>query len=108
MNEWGIDMTFGSLSAIEGMQPSPSPSPIEIYLLQRKSSKFGKGLGKTNGWAHRAGLLSKDVSMLAGVEYLKNDDAGLHNKVNDKVQILDVDNVIVCAGLAPIRELVDG
>ena len=108
MKEWGIDMTFGSRAGIEGMTPSPTPSTREIYLLQRKSTRVGKGLGKTSGWAHRAGLLSKGVSMLAGVEYLKIDDAGLHIKVNDKVQILDVDNVIVCAGQEPLRELVDG
>jgi 2,4-dienoyl-CoA reductase (NADPH2) len=77
-------------------------------LLQRKSTRVGKDLGKTSGWAHRAGLLSKGVSMLAGVEYLKIDDAGLHIKVNDNVQVLDVDNVIVCAGQEPLRELVDG
>jgi 2,4-dienoyl-CoA reductase (NADPH2) len=77
-------------------------------LLQRKSTRVGKGLGKTSGWAHRAGLLSKGVSMLAGVEYLKIDDAGLHIKVNDSVQVLDVDNVVICAGQDPLRELVDG
>jgi 2,4-dienoyl-CoA reductase (NADPH2) len=108
MKEWGIDMTFGSRAGIEGMTPSPAASPREIYLLQRKSSRVGKGLGKTSGWAHRAGLLSKGVSMLAGVEYLKIDDDGLHIKVNDIVQILDVDNVIICAGQEPLRELVDG
>ena len=108
MKEWGIDMTFGSASGIEGMTPSPTPSPREIYLLQRKSTRVGKGLGKTSGWAHRAGLLSKGVSMLAGVEYLKIDDAGLHIKMNDQVQVLDVDNVVVCAGQEPLRELVDG
>lgn len=69
---------------------------------------MGAGLGKTTGWAHRAGLLSKGVSMLAGVDYIKIDDAGLHIKVNDEFQILDVDNVIVCAGQEPLRELVEG
>ncbi|WP_299074877.1 NADPH-dependent 2,4-dienoyl-CoA reductase [uncultured Paraglaciecola sp.] len=108
MKEWGIDMTFGSRGGIEGIQAAPLPSPREIYLLQRKTTKVGAGLGKTTGWAHRAGLLSKGVSMLAGVEYLKIDDAGLHIKVNDQVQVLDVDNVIVCAGQEPLRELVEG
>ena len=108
MKEWGIDMTLGSRSGIEGVTPSPAPSTREIFLLQRKSTRVGKDLGKTSGWAHRAGLLSKGVSMLAGVEYLKIDDAGLHIKVNDNVQVLDVDNVIVCAGQEPLRELVDG
>ncbi|MGS2720371.1 oxidoreductase [Paraglaciecola aestuariivivens] len=108
MQEWGIDMTFAARGGIEGVKADPTPSPREIYLLQRKSSKVGAGLGKTTGWAHRAGLLSKGVSMLAGVEYLKIDDKGLHIKVNDQVQVLGVDNVVICAGQEPLRELVDG
>jgi 2,4-dienoyl-CoA reductase (NADPH2) len=108
MKEWGIDMTFGSRGGIEGIKSAPTASPREIFLLQRKTTKVGAGLGKTTGWAHRAGLLSKGVSMLAGVEYLKIDDVGLHIEVNDQQQVLEVDNVIVCAGQEPLRELIDG
>ncbi|MEP1384497.1 MAG: NADPH-dependent 2,4-dienoyl-CoA reductase [Paraglaciecola sp.] len=108
MKEWGIDMTFGSRGGIEGIKAAPTSSPRQIYLLQRKETKVGAGLGKTTGWAHRAGLLSKGVSMLAGVEYLKIDDEGLHIKVNDQVKVLDVDNVIVCAGQESLVELVEG
>ena len=108
MKEWGIDMTFSSRGGIEGVKPQPAPSPREIFLLQRKTTKVGAGLGKTTGWAHRAGLLSKGVSMIAGCEYLKIDDQGIHIKVNDEVQVLDVDNVIICAGQEPLRELVEG
>ena len=108
MQEWGIDMTFSHRGGIEGMQAQPEASPREIYLLQRKTTKVGAGLGKTTGWAHRAGLVSKGVHMLAGVEYLKIDDAGLHIRVNDEEQVLAVDNVIICAGQDPLKELVDG
>ena len=108
MQEWGIDMTFSHRAGIEGMQAQPEASPREISLLQRKSTKVGAGLGKTTGWAHRVGLLNKGVNMLAGVEYLKIDDAGLHIKINDEVKVLDVDNVIICAGQEPLRELVEG
>ncbi|MBU3019153.1 NADPH-dependent 2,4-dienoyl-CoA reductase [Paraglaciecola agarilytica] len=108
MKEWGIDMTFTSRGGIEGVKPQPAPSPREIFLLQRKTTKVGAGLGKTTGWAHRVGLLSKGVSMIAGCEYLKIDDQGIHIKVNDEVQVLDVDNVIICAGQEPLRELVEG
>lgn len=108
MQEWGIDMTFNSRGGIEGMKPQPEPSPREIYLLQRKTTKVGAGLGKTTGWAHRAGLASKGVHMLAGVEYLKIDDAGLHIRLNDEEQVLNVDNVIICAGQEPLRELAEG
>ncbi|MEP7706283.1 NADPH-dependent 2,4-dienoyl-CoA reductase [Paraglaciecola sp. 25GB23A] len=108
MQEWGIDMTFSHRGGIEGMQAKPEASPREIYLLQRKTTKVGAGLGKTTGWAHRAGLVSKGVHMLAGVEYLRIDDAGLHIRVNDEEQVLEVDNVIICAGQDPLKELVDG
>jgi 2,4-dienoyl-CoA reductase (NADPH2) len=108
MKEWGIDMTFGSRGGIEGVVAQPEASPREITLLQRKTTKIGKGLGKTTGWAHRAGLLAKGVKMVPGVEYQKIDDHGLHIKVDEKQHILDVDNIIICAGQDPLRELVEG
>ena len=108
MKEWGIDMTMTARGGVEGMKPQPEASPREIFLLQRKSTKVGAGLGKTTGWAHRAGLMMKGVKMIAGVEYLKIDDAGLHIRVNDEVQLLPVDNVIVCAGQEPLKALAEG
>ena len=108
MREWGIDMSLQARGGIEDVQPIPEPSPRQIYLLQRKSSKIGAGLGKTTGWAHRANLLMKGVKMLAGVGYQKIEDKGLHILVNGEEQILEVDNIIVCAGQEPHRDLVDG
>lgn len=108
MQEWGIDMTFSSRGGVEGVQAQPTPSPREIYLLQRKTSKVGAGLGKTTGWAHRVSLVNKGVKMIPGCEYLKIDDQGLHIKVNEQIQVLDVDNIIVCAGQDPLQELVAG
>ena len=108
MKEWGIDMTFGSRSGIEGITAQPEPSPREVYLLQRKTTRVGKGLGKTTGWIHRAGLAMKGVRMMPGCDYSHIDDQGLHITVGDDPQILDVDTIIVCAGQDPLRELVDG
>jgi 2,4-dienoyl-CoA reductase (NADPH2) len=56
MSEWGVDMTFTARGGIEGMKAAPTPSSREVYLLQRKSSKVGAGLGKTPGGLHRSGL----------------------------------------------------
>jgi 2,4-dienoyl-CoA reductase (NADPH2) len=85
------------------------PTPArEISLLQRKQSKVGGGLGKTTGWIHRAGLINKNVKMMPGCEYKKIDDAGLHIVINGEEKVLDVDNIILCAGQDPLRELVDG
>lgn len=108
MKEWGIDMTFGSRSGIEGVKAQPEPSPREVYLLQRKSSKVGSGLGKTTGWIHRAGLVMKGVRMMPSCDYEKIDDAGLHLTVGGETKVLDVDNIIICAGQDPLRELTKG
>jgi 2,4-dienoyl-CoA reductase (NADPH2) len=40
------------------------------------------------------------------ISYDKVDDAGLHITVDGKKQILNVDNVVVCAGQEPLRDLV--
>ena len=108
MKEWGIDMTFGSRSGIEGVEAQPVPSPREVYLLQRKASRVGKGLGKTTGWIHRAGLAMKGVRMMPGCDYSHIDDQGLHITVGDDPQVLPVDTVVVCAGQEPLRDLVEG
>jgi 2,4-dienoyl-CoA reductase (NADPH2) len=108
MKEWGIDMTFGSRSGIEGVKAQPAPSPREVYLLQRKTSRVGKGLGKTTGWIHRAGLTMKGVRMMPGCDYSHIDDQGLHITVGDDPQVLPVDTVVVCAGQDPLRDLVEG
>ncbi|MCF6197252.1 MAG: NADPH-dependent 2,4-dienoyl-CoA reductase [Emcibacter sp.] len=108
MAEWGIDMTFHARGGVEGISPIVPPSPREITLLQRKSSKVGAGLGKTSGWAHRVGLKKKGVTMIAGCEYHRIDDQGLHFSVGGEERLLGVDNVIVCAGQTPLRTLMEG
>lgn len=103
MKEWGVDLNVEHRGGL--VHAEKSAAARDIFLLQRKSSKVGAGLGKTSGWVHRAGLVSKDVTMLNSVEYVKVDDAGLHINIAGEAQVLDVDNVIVCAGQDPLREL---
>ncbi|MBB2895412.1 NADPH-dependent 2,4-dienoyl-CoA reductase [Pseudomonas sp. AS2.8] len=104
--EWGIDPSFSSRG---GLAPAAPPAvPREVWLLQRKPGKPGKGLGKTTGWIHRARLQQRGVKALGGVEYLGIDDAGLHLRLPDGgEQVLDVDNVVLCAGQESLRELED-
>ena len=104
LREWGIDKTLQARSGIEGIAEKVDASPREVYLMQRKNKKI-TGPGKTTGWAHRAALLKKGVHMITGVEYNKIDDEGLHITVNGEPQLLAVDNVIICAGQEPQREL---
>jgi len=98
LKEWGIDGTNEAPGGIEGVVPSPEPSPREIFLLQRKESKVGAGLGKTTGWIHRSALKNRQVRMMNSVTYDRIDDQGLHITVKGKPQLLEVDNVVICAG----------
>jgi len=105
MREWGVDLTVQHRAGIEGVQAHDPESAREVWLMQRKASKPGKGLGKTTGWIHRASLQKRNVTMLSGCEYLKIDDAGLHLSINGEQDLLPVDNIIICAGQTPCREL---
>ncbi|WP_156115052.1 NADPH-dependent 2,4-dienoyl-CoA reductase [Pseudomonas sp. ML96] len=107
--EWGIDIALDARGGIAGIKAEVHPAAREVFLLQRKKTKVGDGLGKTTGWIHRTGLKNKNVQMLNSVEYLKVDDAGLHIRIAEgEPQVLPVDTVIVCAGQDPLRELQDG
>tara|TARA_B110000495_G_scaffold16363_1_gene11659 strand:+ start:599 stop:2632 length:2034 start_codon:yes stop_codon:yes gene_type:complete len=108
MSQWGIDMTMQARGGVAEIPQNIEASPREIYLLQRKTSKVGAGLGKTTGWVHRTGLQQKKVNMLAGCEYQAIDDQGLHLTVGGEAQVLDVDHIIVCAGQDPNQSLSQG
>jgi 2,4-dienoyl-CoA reductase (NADPH2) len=103
MGEWGVDPrgdTPGGLAAAD--KPTPLRS---IWLLQRKTTRPGAGLGKTSGWVHRATLARNGVVMMAGVQYDRIDDAGLHITVGGERKLLEVDNVVICAGQESLAEL---
>ncbi len=104
--EWGVDTTYSSRGAYTIADPE-GPSR-QVTMLQRKTSKVGKGLGKTTGWIHRAALKMKNVAMINGVEYTKVDERGLHfNIQGGEPQVIECDNIIVCAGQLSRRDLQD-
>ncbi|MEH6812717.1 MAG: NADPH-dependent 2,4-dienoyl-CoA reductase [Motiliproteus sp.] len=107
MSEWGVDMNLSARGGVEGMEPKFTPAAREVFLLQRKSSKVGAKLGKTTGWIHRTNLLKKGVRMMADCDYQRIDDQGLHLSVAGELQLLEVDNVVICAGQESRRELCD-
>ncbi len=107
MRKWGVDMSLRARGGVAGVVGSVEESPREVYLLQRKSGKVGAGLGKTTGWIHRADLKMKRVQMLNCCDYQKIDDAGLHLMVAGESKLLAVDNIVICAGQEPRRELQD-
>ncbi|MGI9438509.1 MAG: FAD-dependent oxidoreductase, partial [Parvibaculales bacterium] len=105
--EWGVDFKNHPRGGVTGIEPEVASADREIFLMQRKDTNVGKGLGKTTGWTHRLTLQRRGVKMLNGIEYRKIDDAGLHITANGKPDILEVDTVIICAGQEPLRELHD-
>lgn len=103
--EWGVDaeahyMTEG------GLQRAEVEAPVrEIYLLQRKTTPLGIGLGKTSGWVHRAQLKKHAVRMLRGVQYKAVTNEGLWVETNGQDQLLRVDTIVVCAGQESVKDL---
>ena len=107
MQKWGVDMSLRARGGVTDVPKRVEASPREVYLLQRKSGKVGAGLGKTTGWIHRADLKMKQVQMLNSCDYQKIDDEGLHLTVAGEAKLLNVDNVVICAGQESRRELQD-
>ena len=106
LENWGVDKTYQHSGALNTDKLFDKvETNRQITLLQRKTSKVGKGLGKTSGWVHRANAVKHGVNMVPGVTYKSISDAGLLIEVNGKEQLLDVDNVIICAGQEPNRDL---
>ncbi len=108
MKEWGIadpDTARGGV-----VKPEVSPPSRQVYLLQRKPTGVGKGLGRTTGWIHRAALRKKRVEMIPGVNYEGIDAQGLtisFGGKREKPRRLEVDTIVLCAGQEPLRELVE-
>jgi 2,4-dienoyl-CoA reductase (NADPH2) len=107
LKDWGIDKDYQSRGALLPDQ-TPEVPPRKVFLLQRKNTKVGAGLGKTTGWIHRAALKKKGVDMLSGAQYLRIDDEGLWVELQGQQRCLDVDNVVICAGQEPQRALQQG
>jgi 2,4-dienoyl-CoA reductase (NADPH2) len=103
MEEWGVDMNYTERGALQ--KNHAIKSPREVYLLQRSKGKLGGGLGKTTGWIHRAALKMKKVKMIAEVSYEKINEEGFHITVAGKPQVLDVDNIVICAGQVSNNQL---
>lgn len=103
LREWNIDK---SLSYSGGLLPSDDYiSPREVWLMQRRSGKVGKGPGRTTGWIHRRTLAKRGVHLWSGVEYHAIDDQGLHLMIDGQARILEVDNIVICSGQTSVDSL---
>lgn len=105
LEHWGVDPEYGKGGALK--EPVIHQTDREIWILQRSSGKPGSGLGKTTGWIHRKDLRKKKVKMWSGVTYKLIDDAGLHIVIDETDRLLEVDNIVVCAGQESVRQLLE-
>ncbi|MCG9682780.1 FAD-dependent oxidoreductase [Vibrio sp. Isolate23] len=105
LHEWGIDKEIAHPG---GLYPYPeSLSEKEVWVLQRRKGKVGKGPGKTTGWIHKRTLEKRGVNLVGGVSYDKIDERGLHISHDGKSELLEVDKVIICAGQESVRPFED-
>jgi 2,4-dienoyl-CoA reductase (NADPH2) len=110
--EWGV----ADPGEVRGgvVRPQITPPARQVMLLQRKPGKLGANLGKTTGWIHRAALKMKNVEMISGVNYERIGDEGsgvglfiTHGPKRENGTVLAVDNIVLCAGQEPLRELLE-
>jgi len=110
LQEWGVGDPAETRGGLRPEGPQPDAATRQVTLLQRKSEKLGKRLGKTTGWIHRAGLQMKNVQMIGGVNYDKIDASGLHvseGASHDNPRLIAADTIVLCAGQVPERSLAD-
>ncbi|MGI4901212.1 MAG: FAD-dependent oxidoreductase [Janthinobacterium lividum] len=99
--EFKLDL---SMRAPGGRLPATTPAVVatplrQVTLLQRKQERLGSRLAITTGWIRRARLQRLGVEMIGGVDYQRVDDAGLHIlQADGQARLLEVDNVVICAG----------
>lgn len=107
--EWGVASPAQARGGVDGIQPQIPTPAREIYLIQRSEGKVGARLGKTTGWIHRANLKKAGVKLFGGLTYEAINDDGLTVKYKDggNDELLNVDNVVLCAGQVPRRDLYD-
>ncbi|WP_424942510.1 FAD-dependent oxidoreductase [Aliiroseovarius crassostreae] len=108
--EWGVTDPADARGGLAPEGPKPEAPARQVTLMQRKAQALGKGLGKTTGWIHRATLKMKGVEMLGGVNYERITEDGLmvsSGEARENPRVVEVDNVILCAGQISNRTLAD-
>lgn len=97
LQQWGVE-TNGDTPGSLNHDPSPMHSDREIYLCYRTGGRIARGVGMTTAWIHRIVLERRGLHLLGGVTYLGIDDAGLRISQDGEERLLEVDNVVICAG----------
>ncbi|NKB28975.1 MAG: NAD(P)-binding protein [Rhodobacteraceae bacterium] len=107
---WGVTDPAKARGGLAPSGPQPEAAARQITLLQRKTTRPGKGLGKTTGWIHRAGLQLQGVTLRGGATYKGITADGLHlggAETGQDPELIAVDTVVLCTGQEPERGLAD-
>jgi len=107
---WGIGDPADSRGGVSADGPRAETPARQVTLLQRKSEKPGRRLGKTTGWIHRANLRMKGVRTLSGVNYERIDAEGLRvsfGEEREHPQLVKAETIVLCAGQVSLRSLAD-
>ncbi|MBX9654101.1 FAD-dependent oxidoreductase, partial [bacterium] len=93
LRTWGVD----PMSTVAGglVPPEDEVMSREVTMFQRGKDRVGSRLGKSTGWIHRAKLRRRNVEAIAGCEYIRIDDAGLHYCSSGVEKIYPADNIIM-------------
>ena len=102
---WGVDPSYRTPGGTS--EPEVGRSARQVILLQRSKGKPGDKLGKTTGSIHRAALKARGVAAAGDAVYRRIDDEGLHVTIGGEDKVIPADNVVICAGQEPLRDLYD-
>ena len=76
-----------------------------MHILQRSAGRPAARLGISTGWIVRTTLKRRNVAITTGCTYRRIDDAGLHYASGGENRLLEVDNVVICAGQESVSAL---
>lgn len=107
LRDWGVDASLQSAGGLTA--PAAPHKGRQVTILQRREGRPGSTLGKSTGWILKARLRRAGVKNLVGVTYQRIDDRKvMHCTVRETApQLLEVDNIVLCAGQESLRSLAD-
>jgi 2,4-dienoyl-CoA reductase (NADPH2) len=105
LNEYGVDTSISAPGGLKAAQPTKSPRQVTLF--QRHQSRPGERLGVSTGWILRNRLRGRGVNAVAGVNYERIDDRGLHYVIDGERRVFAADNIVICAGQLPNTGLAD-
>lgn len=102
---WNIDPhTKGGLKDSKKSEKAS----MNVTLLQRSAGAWGKGLGKTTGWIHRAELKRAGVKVLTDLSYDEITPEEVRFSFKDgKKKSIPADQVVICAGQVSESSMVE-